>query len=149
MFASAVLTALVFAVSQVSAHGGVLSYQINGQHYQGYVIILFCFADDPDSTATQLSGSCPTTPLRDRPVSSANGTLTTRSPPRPTRLSPATPTARPSAPPSSPRPSLQARRSPRTGSERSQIPRSNYARHMLTLGQPVGARDRPCHGVHG
>ncbi|EIW62723.1 glycoside hydrolase family 61 protein [Trametes versicolor FP-101664 SS1] len=37
MFASAVLTALVFAVSQVSAHGGVLSYQINGQHYQGFV----------------------------------------------------------------------------------------------------------------
>lgn len=52
MFASAVLTALVFAVSQVSAHGGVLSYQINGQHYQGYVTNPFYSADYPYTTVT-------------------------------------------------------------------------------------------------
>lgn len=53
MFASAVLIALVFAVSQVYAHGGVLSYQINGQHYQGYVIVPFCFVDYPYTAVTQ------------------------------------------------------------------------------------------------
>ncbi|KAI0358668.1 glycoside hydrolase family 61 protein [Trametes cingulata] len=36
MFASAVLTTLALAVGQVAAHGGVLSYQINGQWYQGF-----------------------------------------------------------------------------------------------------------------
>ncbi|KAL1945871.1 hypothetical protein VTO73DRAFT_1873 [Trametes versicolor] len=36
MFISAVLTTLAIAVSHVAAHGGVLSYRINGQIYQGF-----------------------------------------------------------------------------------------------------------------
>ncbi|KAI0665960.1 glycoside hydrolase [Trametes maxima] len=36
MFAPAALTALALAVSQVAAHGGVLSYNIGGQTYQGF-----------------------------------------------------------------------------------------------------------------
>ncbi|OJT08813.1 Cellulose-growth-specific protein [Trametes pubescens] len=36
MFVTAVLTTLALAVTQVAAHGGVLSYQINGQIYQGF-----------------------------------------------------------------------------------------------------------------
>ncbi|KAI0633594.1 glycoside hydrolase family 61 protein [Trametes polyzona] len=36
MLASAVLTTLALAAGQAAAHGGVLSYQINGQTYQGF-----------------------------------------------------------------------------------------------------------------
>ncbi|KAH9858935.1 glycoside hydrolase family 61 protein [Lenzites betulinus] len=36
MFATATLTALALAAGQAVAHGGVLSYQINGQTYQGF-----------------------------------------------------------------------------------------------------------------
>ena len=35
MFAAAALATLVFGATQVAAHGGVLSYSINGQTYQG------------------------------------------------------------------------------------------------------------------
>ncbi|KAI0762086.1 glycoside hydrolase [Trametes elegans] len=36
MFTSAVLTTLALAVGQAAAHGGVLSYTINGQQYEGF-----------------------------------------------------------------------------------------------------------------
>ncbi len=39
MFFSAAAAALALGVSQVAAHGGVLSYSINGQTYDGYVNI--------------------------------------------------------------------------------------------------------------
>ena len=37
MRASVALATLAFGVSQVAAHGGVLSYNIGGQDYNGYV----------------------------------------------------------------------------------------------------------------
>ena len=37
MFAAGALTALALAVGQVAANGGVLSYNIGGQTYNGFV----------------------------------------------------------------------------------------------------------------
>ena len=41
MIDPAAVPVLALGVSQVAAHGGVLSYSINGQTYQGYVIRLW------------------------------------------------------------------------------------------------------------
>lgn len=114
MFISAVLTTLALAVSHVAAHGGVLSYQINGQIYQGCVAVPLGNLDAHAPPSTVLR---PTTPLWVRLVFSANGTPTTPSPTRPMGLWRATPTGRPSALRSNLRPSPRARRLPRTGSE--------------------------------
>lgn len=143
MFISAVLTTLALAVSHVAAHGGVLSYQINGQIYQGFVAIPL---GNLDAHAPPSTVSRPTTPLWVRLVFSANGTPTTPSSTRPMLLSPATPTGRPSALPSNLRPFLRARRSSRTGSGFSQYTQSDY---IQTLSQRVAARARPRHDLYG
>lgn len=143
MFRSAVLITLALAVSHVAAHGGVLSYQINGQIYQGCVAVPL---GNLDANAPPSTASRPTTPLWVRLVFNANGTPTTPSPTRPMGLWRATPTGRPSALRSNLRPSPRARRLPRTGSEFSEYTQSDY---ILTLSQRVAARARPRHDLYG
>lgn len=143
MFISAVLTTLALAVSHVAAHGGVLSYQINGQIYQGCVAVPL---GNLDAHAHPSTVSRPTTPLWVRLVFSANGTPTTPSPTRPMSLWRATPTGRPSVLHSNLRPSPRARRLPRTGSEFSEYTQSGY---ILTLSQRLAARARPRHDLYG
>ena len=76
MFATAALAALAFGATQAAANGGVLSYSINGQTYEGYV------CSNPQPIVVEriafATVSRRTTRRPARPAFNASGTPTTR-----------------------------------------------------------------------